>query len=338
MKHSGLITEVSHRAMATEFVVMLAQPQPREVELAVTALEELDRFEAAWSVYQSGSEISRLNRAAGQAAIKLGPQTFALLEESVRLGALTNGAFDITAGPLVEAWGFTRRSGGKPTDDVIKQALELVGRDKLQLDPAEQTAALAVAGMLVNLGAIGKGFAIDQLASRLRRGGMSNFLIHGGYSSVLAVGDDHPATGGGWKVAIAHPLQTGVRLGGVRLRNQALGTSGSGKQFFHHQGKRLGHVIDPRTGWPAGDILSLTVVTQVPQIGPILAATQADALATGLFVAGWQAAQEFQSHSRRDSQYPGISLVAALPTDRQADVTTARIGVADVDWIDEPAA
>ena len=133
---------------------------------------------------------------------------------------------------------------------------------------------------------------------------------------MIAVGDDLPGSGQGWKVAIEHPLIAGQRLGGLRLRNEALGTSGSGKQFFHHQGKRLGHVIDPRTGWPAGEMLSLTILT--PN------ATDADSLATGLFVMGLN---EPASLTER--------LVAVLPTERQAGVKVVCYGLETDSWIEE---
>ena len=132
--------------------------------------------------------------------------------------------------------------------------------------------------MSINLGAIGKGDALDRLANKLRSSGVSDFLIHGGNSSVIAVGDQQPGSGDGWSVGIAHPTKPSRRIGGIRLRDQSLATSGSGKQFFHHRGRRYGHVIDPRTGQTAGDLLSLTV------IGTTAAST--DACATGWFVAG----------------------------------------------------
>ena len=126
--------------------------------------------------------------------------------------------------------------------------------------------------------AIGKGDALDRIAARLQADGISDFLLHGGSSSVVAVGDQEEGSGLGWAVGIAHPTKPKRRLGGIWLRNRALATSGSGKQFFHHRGRRYGHVIDPRTGYPAGDLMSLTVIME--------SAADADACATGFFVAG----------------------------------------------------
>lgn len=134
--------------------------------------------------------------------------------------------------------------------------------------------------MSINLGAIGKGEALDRIAATLRAQGIHDFLLHGGNSSVIAAGDQTAASGLGWAVGLAHPTKPKRRLAGIWLRDMALATSGSGKQFFHHRGRRYGHVIDPRSGYPAGDLLALTVLMP--------SAADADACATGLFVAGSQ--------------------------------------------------
>ncbi len=346
-----LITELSRRAMATEFAVMLPGAASDATDLAIGALEELSQLEALLSVYVEGSDISRLNRQAGRGPIGVSKQVAELLGRSIELARATHGAFDVTAGPLVEAWGFTRRQGRKPTESAIAEARSRVGYDKLIVDLANQTAELLEPGMLVNLGAIGKGYALDVLAKRLCAGGLEHFLIHGGKSSIIARGDDAPGSGLGWKIAISHPLQPAVRLGGLRLINESLATSGSGKQFFHHQGKRLGHVIDPRTGWPAGDMLALTVVCPP--------AVDADALATGLFVAGLEAAKHFlkaRHHEFPDQEsindektdgtatsgeptfrlpLTGLGIVAITPTPQQANVEIRCMGLRPDAWIDD---
>ena len=114
----------------------------------------------------------------------------------------------------------------------------------------------------LNPGGIGKGYALDRVAGRLVTSGLQDFLIHGGRSSVLARGNryDGASEPDGWWIALAHPLRWEEKLGRVRLKNQALGTSGAGKQFFHYEGVRYSHVIDPRTGWPAQGVLSATAI------------------------------------------------------------------------------
>ncbi|MGB7324972.1 MAG: FAD:protein FMN transferase [Rubripirellula sp.] len=317
----SLLTHVSHRAMATDFVVMLPEHAADGVEVVLEALEMLDSIEAALTIYNVNSEVSRLNRDGATKPVKMSAGTFRLLEKSILWSQRTSGAFDITAGPLVEAWGFTRRNGQKPTAQEIQTARGLVGFDKILLDPQDQTAQLTTAGMTINLGAIGKGDALDRLAAHLKKSGVGDFLIHGGNSSLIAAGDQDRDSGRGWAVGIAHPTKPKRRLCGLFLRDQALATSGSGKQFFHHQGRRFGHVIDPRTGYPAGDLASLTVLME--------SAADADAAATGLFVLGSDAIDEITE--------PWIQcpMIRAAPGRRQDEVEVSTIG--QIDWIDPPA-
>ncbi len=131
----------------------------------------------------------------------------------------------------------------------------------------------------------------------------------------------------GWRVGIAHPTKPNRRIAGIWLRDAALATSGSGKQYFHHRGKRYGHVIDPRTGEPAGDMLSLSIVT--PR------AVDADALATGLFVNGRDWAREFAETSVAESN-DVISLMMVVAGSRQDDVDVQTVG--HWDWVDPPLA
>ena len=352
-----VLTEFSRRAMATEFAVILPGMIGKDADSAISALAEVENLERELSIYAPQSDISRLNRSAGLGPVKLSPPAIEVLVRAHTLSRWTEGAFDVTAGPLVEAWGFTRRRGQKPSAEAVSEAKSRVGYANLRVSAADRSAELLVTGMSVNLGAIGKGYALDRVAAKLKATGIDHFLIHGGRSSVLAAGTDIPVSNsdaacsdaansdamflGGWKVAIEHPLIPGKRLGGVLLRNESLGTSGSGKQFFHHQGRRFGHVIDPRTGWPAGDMLSLTVITP--------SATDADALATALFVMGWDAAADFvkkhneslttsplSRESKDESCSTGpIAIIAVLPTERQAEVVVRMEGLEQDRWLNE---
>ena len=141
--------------------------------------------------------------------------------------------------------------------------------------------------MEINLNAIGKGYAVDRCGELLRAAGVEDFLIHGGQSSVLAGGSraGADADARGWSVALKHPLKPQQRLAEIWLRNRALGMSGSGVQFFHHQGRRYGHVLDPRTGWPAEGVLSAT--------GLLPSAALADAVSTACFVMGREGVEEY---------------------------------------------
>ena len=284
--------------MACDFVVLLPDSPPPSrqqthvrttSDVALSILQSVDELEAKFSVYRPDSEVSRINHAAGGRAVSVSPPTLAVIERAIQLAKRTDGAFDITAAPLIELWGIGRSSGGRPTVDQIAAARSLLGSDRIEVDRDRREIRLPAARMKINLGAIGKGFAVDQIAGRLIEMGIDDFLIHAGQSTVRAAGDqeglseaameqlDEPRRRPiGWKVGLAHPLRSGRRLAGFWLRDAALSTSGSGKQYFHHRGRRYGHVLDPRTGMPAGRWWSLSLIC--PD------ATEADAMSTALFV------------------------------------------------------
>lgn len=318
-----VVTEVTRRAMATEFGIVLPGEDRTAVEAAIDALEELERIEAELSIFRPGSAISRINALAGIEPVRVSADVIEVLARAVAIFNLTGGAFDITAGPLVECWGFTRRRGRKPTAAEIAAARAHVGSDRITIDVQHRTVFLQQAGMSINLGGIGKGFALDRVAARLIAAGVTSFLIHGGRSSVLARGSDKSDNAEGWRVGIEHPLRPRVRLGELRLCNAALATSGSGKQFFHHHGVRMGHVLDPRLGRPVGDMLSLTVITQT--------AMDADALATACFVQGLVATtQQLAPHlsgrsENAEPDWPAAAL-AVVEAERQGDVRLIPLG------------
>jgi thiamine biosynthesis lipoprotein len=192
----------------------------------------------------------------------------------LELGRETGGAFDITSGPLSRCWGFLRRQGRIPELDEIEEAKALTGGDKLLFDRESRAIRFARPGVEINLGSVGKGYALDRIAATMRKRVRST-LLSAGSSSMLAIGG---AGGDNWTVGVRHPLDKQRRLAVVRLRDAALSTSGGEEQFFEYGGKRYGHIIDPRTGWPADRVVSVTV------IGPSAAVT--DALATAFYVGG----------------------------------------------------
>lgn len=317
----SLLTQVSRRAMATEFVAILPPQRADAVEVVVDALEQLDEIEAELTIYRPDSEVSRVNRLADKQSVAVSFETFRLFEKAVRWSQRTEGAFDITAGPLIDAWGFNRRSGRKPNEQEIDEALQRVGYNKIELQPSDRSVRFRYPGMSVNLGAIGKGDALDRIAARLRDAGIEDFLLHGGNSSVLAAGDQIPQSGTGWPIGVAHPTKPKRRVAGIWLRNMALATSGSGKQFFHFRGRRYGHVIDPRTGYPAGDLSAITVL--------LPSAADADACATGLFVAG---SDEIKSHGEQTWLPP---LIMLKPGGRQDSIHLESMG--EIPWCETPA-
>lgn len=318
------LLRIGRTAMACEFEVMLNVGQyPHGTAAAVEALDLVDRLESQLTVYRSDSEVSQLNRRAADEAVALELGLFALLQYAIELYRQTDRAYDITAGPLSKVWGFFRRAGTVPSQSDLERAHELVGSDKLQLDDSERTVRFLVDGMEINLGSIGKGYALDRSAAVLQGAGIEHFLLHGGQSSVLARGSRGHHDGGkdGWWLGIRDPWRPTRRLAEIRVRDAALATSGSAVQFFEHEGKRYGHIIDPRTGWPAEGTLSASV------IAPTAAA--ADALSTAAFVLGREAALAF-FNSR-----PELGLVLFSPGPQPGSYEVALSGIADQDlrWL-----
>jgi FAD:protein FMN transferase len=263
---------VHRRAMACRFEVTLSDEDARFVPEARAALDEVDRIEDVLTVFRETSEVASVNRTAAAGPIAVSPPLFALLERCRSLHAATGGAFDPTSTPLSRAWGFLAREGRLPSEEEIAAARAGVGFDKVELDPERRTVRFLAPGLGLNFGAIGKGYALDLVAAGLRAGGVPKALLSAGGSSVLAFGE-----GKGFRVAVTSPRRPGV-LAHLRMREAALGTSGAGEQFFEVEGRRYGHVIDPRTGWPAQGVLSASVVAP--------SAAEADALSTAFLVAG----------------------------------------------------
>jgi thiamine biosynthesis lipoprotein len=272
---------IHRRAMACRFEITLSGERASDIPAARDALDEAERLEALLSVFRDTSEISRVNDQAGIGAVTASDDVVTLLGRCQELSAATGGAFDITSTPLSRCWGFLRREGRLPADAEIDQALALVGMDALSCDPDTNRVSLSKRGAALNLGAIGKGFAVQAIGAALWRRGVRDALVSAGSSSVLAVGGRRD----GWTVDVTVSGPARRVLARLRLRNAALGTSGAGEQFIEVDGRRYGHILDPRTGRPAAGVVNATVVTAD--------ATSADALATAFFVGGIDLARAY---------------------------------------------
>ncbi|MFM8380222.1 MAG: FAD:protein FMN transferase [Planctomycetia bacterium] len=273
---------VGRDLMACRFeVVFNAGEVENATEIAVDALDLVEQIEARITVYRDASEIARLNATAAEGWQSVSPDLFALLIHARDLAARTGGAFDCASGALTRAWGFLERRGRMPGSEELAAARARSGLGLVEFDEPGMRVRFTRPGVELNLGAIGKGWAIDRAVAALRMAGVPSALVHGGQSSVRAVGLQGPALPGrrGWPVGLRHPLRPGQRLATITLDDRALGTSGSGTQFFVDRGRKLGHILDPRTGEPAAaGVISATVVA--PE------AADADALSTALYVLG----------------------------------------------------
>jgi thiamine biosynthesis lipoprotein len=282
---------LARHAMATRFELVLHGHDPVFLRAAgEEALDEIDRLENRLSLYRPGSEIAQINARAARGPVRVTPDVFALLQQAQSLHAETDGAFDITIAPLVRCWGFMGATGKMPSPDEVARARECVGMHHVHLDPQAGSVQFARDGVMLDLGAIGKGYAVGQAAEILRAAGVNSALIHGGTSTVYAIG--HPPDDDAWTVAI-EPPPPGVPLAGapprplavlpaqlesIRLRHEAMSVSAVWGRSFFADGKLLGHVLDPRTGHPVNRALLAAVV--------LPSATETDALSTALLVLG----------------------------------------------------
>jgi len=335
------LTQISREAMACEFEVLLdAKKYPGGPDAAVETLDLVESLEAQLTVYRDTSEVSRLNQRAFAEPVVLEQRLFELFMQAKELWKATEGALDITSGALTKIWGFYRRQGRMPSDAEVAEALANVGSQHLELDTSRNSVRFLVPGLEINLGAIGKGHTLDRCAELLFSRGIQDFIIHGGNSSVLARGvrgqesrvrDQEPGIEADspsspqppvpsprlpWSIGLRHPLRPEQRLAEFILHDQALGTSGSGSQFFHHQGKRYGHIIDPRTGWPAEQVLSATVIAPT--------AAESDALSTAFYVLGLEGAKSYcEEHTE---------ISALLVTQKGAGVKLHPVNLSDEKW------
>jgi thiamine biosynthesis lipoprotein len=272
------LIRVSRRAMATRFEVALPYGTPDALAAAEDALDLIDDLEDRLTVYRDHSEVSRLNAAAARGPVEVEPDLFDLFASAAALTNETAGAFDIATGALVKAWGFFKREGRVPPPQELADARARSGTRHVILDAERRTVKYRRAGLEINLGGIGKGYALDLAADLLRsKWGVASALLHGGGSSVRAIGTP-PGRPRGWAVAVRHPWDDARTLGTVWLRDEGFGTSAATFQYFEYNGRKLGHLLDPRTGWPAAGTASASVVAPT--------AAAADALSTALFVLG----------------------------------------------------
>ena len=290
---------VRRKAMNDDFEVAFSRLDfPQGTEAALDALDEVQRIEQQLSVFRFDSQIHYVNLTAHESPVRLDKELFDLIALCVRLAEETGGAVDITSGPLWKVWGFAKRQGRIPGVEELDRARALTGYPFLELDEAAQTVRFKKQGIELNFGCVGKGFALDSAAEKLREHGVDRFLFQGGLSSVLASGAE-------WRIGIAHPLRPGQRLRELVLNDIAVSTSGSQKQSFRHGNRRYSHLIDPRSGQPAEGVFTATVLAP--------SAALAELLSTAFFILGAEKAADYCS------QHPEVSAVLTIPSDTLLD-------------------
>jgi thiamine biosynthesis lipoprotein len=273
------LIRVSRRAMATTFEIAIpAGTHPDPYAAASSALDLIDELEDQMTVYREQSEVSRLNAKAAEAPVVVEAQLFELFTRCAAWVVETEGAFDIATGSLIKAWGFFKREGCVPGPRDRAAAMACTGFKHVILNPDAQTVKYRRTGLEINLGAVGKGYALDRAARLLRdEWGVASALLHAGGSSVYAIGHP-PLDSRGWPIRLRHPSKPEESLGTVYLRHCGLGTSAATFQFFEYKGEKLGHLLDPRIGWPASGVDGVSVMAST--------AAEADAMSTAAFVLG----------------------------------------------------
>lgn len=276
-----------------------------QAEAVRGALDRMETLASRMSLYNPGSELARINEAAGRTAVSVSDEVLDVIEKSLALSRATEGAFDITVGPVEAAWGDIQREGGGkvPAEPEIRDALGRVGYRHVKTDPEARTVFLEKEGMRIDLGGIAKGYIVDQGMAWLHEAGIQAALINAGGDILVSGGPDSPS----WRIGLQDPLEQGALLGVFLVRKAAVVTSGSYERYLETEEGRFTHILNPETGRPVEGLLSVTVVAEQ--------AFAADALATALMVKG-----------RED----GISLLRRFPSTR--GVLVERDGTI---WVEE---
>jgi thiamine biosynthesis lipoprotein len=237
---------------------------------------EFDRLDALLSVWRDGSDVRRVNDAAGDHPVRVSDDTRTVLRDARQASEWTGGKFDITFGALSDIWRFDQDQDDRvPSDEAIAARLGLIDYSAVQVDDDSGTVFLPRRGMRIHLGGIGKGYAVDRAAAILRARGLADFMIQAGGDLYVA----GRRNGRPWRLGIADPRNPdGPPFGSIELSNATFSTSGDYERFFIRDGVRYHHLLDPDEGRPARLCRSVTVVAD--------RAVVADALSTGVFILG----------------------------------------------------
>ena len=258
----------------------VAATSAEQAEQAMAAAyAEIGRIEALFSRYRSDGPVVAINRAAGKEAVRVEIEVRDLLARAQQAAAITGGAFDITIGPMIDAWGIGTDHQNVPAESVLRALRPAVNAALLTL--TDDRAALQQAGMSIDLGGIAKGYAIDRAILTLQQHGIQQALVNaGGDIRCLGARPD----GNPWRVGIQHPRQEGL-LGVLEVETRAVATSGDYERYFMQDGIRYHHIFDPRTGQPVRDCQSVTILAPTAEI--------ADVFATAVFVMGAERGKAF---------------------------------------------
>ena len=249
------------------------------VDACVERTKEIDRL---FSNYRDDSVLAEVNRSSGIRPVSVPEEFLRLVRTSIRYSELTDGAFDVTIGSLFELWRGETASGRLPEESRIRDALGCTGFRKIKTDEAKSQVFLEGDCVRLDFGAIGKGYAVDEMVKIARQNGIKRGLVNFG-GNIYAM--DPPAGKKFWDVGVRKPGGGSEIISKIDLVNKGVATSGDYERYFEHAGKRYSHIIDPRTGWPAEDVTSVVAVSR--------SATEADVFSTAVSVLGTRGARMF---------------------------------------------
>ena len=261
--------------MGTEMEITVVSADEKKAHKAIdAAFEEISRIERMMSTYISGSQISIINKSAGEKPVKSDAELIGLVKRAVEYAGMTDGSFNIAVGPLIRLWKIAD-GGDIPDKDEINRAQGLINYKDIIIDEKQGTIFLRKKGMSIDLGGIAKGYASDRAKAVLKQ--------HGIASGIVAVAGDISAfgrkvDGSKWRIGIQHPRKKDEFIGVIELQDEAVSTSGDYERFFIKDGRRYHHIIDPKTGEPSDKCQSATVIAKE--------GTATDALSTGIFIMG----------------------------------------------------
>jgi len=253
------------------------------------AIAEISRIEKLISSWDSNSETSEINRNSGIKPVKVDLELFQLIQRSIAISQLTDGAFDISFASMDRIWKFDGSMKSMPSKEEIAASVKKVGYRNIELNSMDTTVFLRLEGMKIAFGAIGKGYAADKARRLLESKGVKSAIINAS-GDMITWGAQ--ANGMPWKVAIVNPMNKEKIFGMVDISDQAIVTSGDYEKFVIFDGERYAHIINPKTGMPTKGIISATVIAQSAEL--------ADALATSVFVMGIESGLFFIN------QLPGV--------------------------------
>ncbi|HEX4946428.1 MAG TPA: FAD:protein FMN transferase [Blastocatellia bacterium] len=290
--------EDSRVSMACTYSIVAYGDDVQTIKQAVNeAFDEVDRIDRLMSHYKPNSPLSQLNREAAKRPVKTDPELFHFIAECLLYSQASNGAFDITVGPLMKAWGFFRGEGRMPSELEVQAVRKKIGWQHLRLSAEAQTIQFDCEGVELDLGGIAKGYAVDQAIKILKRHNLTRALISAGGSTIYALGS--PPGSDAWDIELQDPLDARKIAMTVRLQDQSLSVSGRAEKFFELNGKRYSHIMNPRTGRPVMNVLSVAVIAPTGTMG--------DALDNAFYVQGVKRTKALRA------QYPNTQVIFFLP-------------------------